>query len=215
MPRPRAPSCARNREPILAALRPWFADRRQVLEIGSGTGEHAVHFAAAMPHLSWQTSDRAEWLPGIRAWLDHARLENTPPPLELDVAGSWPSGPFDALFSANTLHIMGWAEVTQLFAMLPAVCTPDARLAIYGPFHEGGRATSDGNAAFDAQLQARDPRMGVRDRDAVDTLARAGGFKLQRIVPMPANNLCILWRSFAELTARSHRPQKNPRGAPS
>ena len=194
MPRPHAPACARNRQPILEVLRPWFADRRQVLEIGSGTGEHAVHFAAAMPWLTWQTSDRAGSLPGIRAWLAHAQLPNTPAPLELDVAGAWPAGPFDAVFSANTLHIMGWSEVVRLFAALPAACTPDARLAIYGPFHEHGRPTGEGYAAFDAQLQARDPRMGLRDRDAVDALAAQAGFKLARIVPMPANNLCILWR---------------------
>lgn len=194
MERPRAPACERNRDPILDVLRPWFADRHRVLEIGSGTGEHAVHFAAAMPQLSWQTSDRPEALPGIRAWLDHAGLSNTPPPLALDVTGAWPEGPFDAIFSANTLHIMAWPEVQQLFASLPAACTPDARMAIYGPFHEHGRPTSVSNADFDASLKARDPRMGVRDLEAVDALAVAAGFKLERRQPMPAHNLCVFWR---------------------
>lgn len=197
MERPSSPACARNREPILAVLQPWFVDRRHVLEIGSGTGEHAVHFAAAMPQLVWQTSDRAGNLPGIRAWLDHARLPNTPPTVTLDVNGRWPEGPFDAVFTANTLHIMGWPEVQRLFAALPAACGADARLAIYGPFHEHGRPTSEGNAAFDAALRARDPRMGLRDRTAVDDLAATSGFKLQRVVPMPSNNLCMFYRREA------------------
>lgn len=100
--KPYSPACERNRDPILAALRPHFADRRRVLEIGSGTGQHAVHFAAALPHLVWQTSDRPEWLPGIRLWLAEAGLPNTPPPIELDVRGPWPAERFDAIFSANT-----------------------------------------------------------------------------------------------------------------
>lgn len=197
MERPSSPACVRNSAPILAVLQPWLADRRHVLEIGSGTGEHAVHFAAAMPQLVWQTSDRDDHLPGIRAWLDHAQLTNTPPTVTLDVNGRWPQGPFDAVFTANTLHIMGWPEVQRLFAALPAACTADARLAIYGPFHEHGLPTSEGNAAFDAALRARDPRMGLRDRAAVDDLAAASGFKLRRAVPMPSNNLCMLYQRDA------------------
>src|SRR5688572_27750747 len=112
---PNAPSCDRNRDPILAVLQRHFADRRDVLEIGSGTGQHAVYFAAAMPWLRWQCSDRAENLPGIAMWLEHALLPNTPPAVELDVAsGPWPrtsaGDRFDAAFSANTLHIMGWPQ---------------------------------------------------------------------------------------------------------
>jgi cyclopropane fatty-acyl-phospholipid synthase-like methyltransferase len=197
MERPSSPACVRNREPILTVLQPWFADRRHVLEIGSGSGEHAVHFAAAMPQLVWQTSDRADYLPSICAWLDHARLPNTPPTVTLDVNSRWPQGPFDAVFTANTLHIMGWPEVQRLFAALPAACSADARLAIYGPFHQRGQTTSPSNAAFDAALRARDPRMGLRDRAAVDALAVASGFKLQRVVPMPSNNLCMLYRRKA------------------
>ena len=141
--KPFSPACARNREPILAVLRDFFADRRHVLEIGSGTGQHAVHFAAALPHLAWQTSERAENLADVRAWLDDAALANTPAPLTLDVAsGAWPSGPFDAVFSANTLHIMGWSEVEALFAALPDATTADAKLAVYGPFNVDGHFTS-------------------------------------------------------------------------
>ena len=194
MDKPHAPSCERNREPILEVLRRHFADRRRVLEIGSGTGQHAVHFAAALTGLDWQCSDRAENLPGIRAWLDEAALPNTPPPLELDVGGPWPRDSFDAAFSANTLHIMAWLEVETLFARLPAVMTDDARLAIYGPFNYGGRYTSDSNAVFDQWLKARGAHMGIRDAEAVDALAAAAGFALVDDVAMPANNRCRVWR---------------------
>jgi cyclopropane fatty-acyl-phospholipid synthase-like methyltransferase len=134
MSKPDAPTCARNREPILAALRDHFADCRNVLEIGSGTGQHAIFFAAALSHLNWQTSEQRENLAGIQAWLDEAALPNTPAPLELHVNEEWPTQHFDAVFSANTLHIMSWAEVERVFARLPEVMTGDARLAVYGPF---------------------------------------------------------------------------------
>ena len=194
MDKPHAPSCDRNREPILAVLRDAFADRRRVLEIGSGTGQHAVHFAAGLPHLSWQASDRAVNLPGIRAWLDEAALPNTPPPIELDVDGRWPDTRYDAVFSANTLHIMGWREVQRLFAMLPSVVGADATLVIYGPFNLGGRHTSESNAAFDASLRAKAPHQGLRDVEAVDALARAAGFAFAHDRAMPANNRCLVWR---------------------
>ncbi|HKR76999.1 MAG TPA: DUF938 domain-containing protein [Rhodanobacter sp.] len=194
MDKPHAPACERNREPILEVLLQHFADRRRVLEIGSGTGQHAVHFAATLTGLDWQCSDRAENLPGIRVWLDEAALPNTPPPLELDVCGSWPRGPFDAVFSANTLHIMAWREVEALFAQLPAVVTDDARLAIYGPFNYGGHYTSDSNAAFDQWLKARGAHMGIRDAEAVDALAAAAGFAPVDDVAMPANNRCRVWQ---------------------
>ncbi|HET6804930.1 MAG TPA: DUF938 domain-containing protein [Frateuria sp.] len=194
MDKPFAPACERNREPILAVLREAFASCRRVLEIGSGTGQHAAHFAAAMPWLSWQCSDRAAQLPGIRAWLDEAGLPNTPAPIELDVTGTWPATRYDAVFSANTLHIMGWAEVRVLFAHLPAITADGAMLAIYGPFNRDGECTSDSNAAFDRSLRARDPRMGLRDAAAVDALAREAGFALLEDRAMPANNRCRLWR---------------------
>ena len=192
--KPYSPASERNREPILAVLREWFADRRQVLEVGSGTGQHAVYAAQAMPQLTWQSSDRAENLPGICVWLDEASLPNTPAPLELDVVGAWPLHRYDAVFSANTLHIMAWHEVEALFAALPGVTTEDARVAIYGPFNRDGQFTSESNAAFDRDLKRRGAHMGIRDSAEVDALAAAAGFDLIDDVAMPANNRLRLWQ---------------------
>ena len=195
MNKPDAPACARTRDPILQVLRPHFANRHSVLEIGSGTGQHAVHFAAAMPWLEWQCSDRPDYLPGIEAWRVEAGLPNLPAPLVLDVAfGPWPGRRFDAVFTANSLHIMGWAEVEAFFAGADAVMAGDAVLVVYGPFNYGGEFTSDSNRAFDASLRARDPRMGIRDFEAVDALARGIGLVLVEDVAMPANNRCLAWR---------------------
>ena len=194
MEKPYAPANERNREPILAVLREQFGACRHVLEIGSGNGQHAVHFAAALPQLIWQCSERAENLPGIRAWLHDAALPNTPAPLNLDVNGMWPQIRFDAIFSANTLHIMRWPEVQRLFAQLPAVTTDDAVVIIYGPFNTGGQYSSASNAAFDASLRERGAHMAIRDAEAVDALAASVGFTLVDDIAMPANNRCRVWR---------------------
>jgi cyclopropane fatty-acyl-phospholipid synthase-like methyltransferase len=175
-------------------LHDYLVGDQRVLEIGSGTGQHAVHFAAALPQLIWQTSDREENLPGIRACLDDAALPNTPAPLVLDVAGTWPDATFDAVFSANTLHIMAWPEVQRLFAQLPGVTRSDAMLIIYGPFNYQGHYSSDSNAAFDQWLQARGAHMAIRDAEAVDVLAANAGFALVDDIEMPANNRCRVWR---------------------
>ncbi|MBN9460671.1 MAG: DUF938 domain-containing protein [Burkholderiales bacterium] len=194
MEKPCSPACERNREPILAVLRTWFADRRQVLEIGSGTGQHAVHFAAVLPGLRWQTSDVAANLPGIRLWLQEAALPNTPPPIVLDVNDPPAAGEYDAVFSANTLHIMGWKEVERMFAALPKLTGQGAVLVIYGPFNYEGRYTSPSNAQFDETLRHADPKRGLRDFEEVDALAAAAGFELQEDRAMPANNRCIVWK---------------------
>jgi hypothetical protein len=192
--KPHSLSCDRNRDPILAVLRRHFADRRHVLEIGSGTGQHAVYFAAALPHLTWQTSDVVENLPGIRMWLDEAHLPNLLAPLLLDVNGQWPQARYDAVFSANTLHIMSWSEVQTFFSKLDAALTADAVLAIYGPFNYGGHFTSPSNASFDATLKDRAAHMGIRDFEAVDALARSIGLALVEDCAMPANNRTLVWR---------------------
>lgn len=193
-PKPYAEACERNRDPILEVLLEHFADRRRVLEVGSGTGQHAVHFAAALPHLIWQTSDLEGSLPGIGLWLEQARLPNLPPPLALDVFGPWPVARFDAVFTANTLHIMSWAGVRALFAALPGILTENGVLAAYGPFNYGGAFTSPSNAAFDAWLKQRSPVSGIRDFAAVDALAQSAGLRLVEDRAMPANNRTLVWR---------------------
>jgi cyclopropane fatty-acyl-phospholipid synthase-like methyltransferase len=192
--KPYADACDRNRDPILEVLRDHFADRRRVLEIGSGTGQHAVHFAAALPQLTWQTSELEPNLPGIRLWLEEAALPNLPQPITLDVTAPWPDTRFDAVFSANTLHIMSWPAVGALFAALPKALTDDARLVLYGPFNYNGRFSSRSNASFDEWLRQRSSESGIRDFAAVDALARSVGFSLVEDRPMPANNRTLIWR---------------------
>ncbi len=190
-----SPASARNREPILAALRPLLADCRSVLEIGSGTGQHAVHFGAALPDLTWQTSDLPANQEGIRAWLDEAALPNVLAPLALD-AGSddWPPGPFDAVYTANTCHIMSWPEVQRMFQGIGRVLAPGGMLCIYGPFNFDGRFTSASNAQFDASLRAQAPHMGLRNQEDVDALARAQQLTPVADLPLPANNKLLAWR---------------------
>lgn len=192
--KPYAPACDRNREPILAVLREHLREPAQVLEIGSGTGQHAVHFARHLPHLTWLCSDREAMLAGIRLWLDEAALPNTPPPLALDANHDWPALACDAVFSANTLHIMSWEEVVRCFAKLAGVIAPGGLLLIYGPFKYGGRHTSESNAAFDQSLRDAVPQRGIRDFEAVDALARGIGLALVHDHAMPANNRCLVWR---------------------
>ena len=192
--KPFAPSCERNQGPILDVLQRHFGDTRRVLEIGSGTGQHAVHFAAAMPWLAWQCSDRADNLPGIARWLDDAALPNTPPAIELDVDGPWPDAMVDAVFTANSLHIMGWPQVEAFFAGVGAVLEPGGLLVVYGPFNYGGEFTSDSNRAFEQWLKDRDPVSGIRDFEAVGALARGIGLVLVEDHAMPANNRCLVWR---------------------
>lgn len=193
--KPFSESCVQNREPIIAVLRELFADRSRVLEIGSGTGQHAVYFGAELPHLRWQTADVPQHHAGIRLWLDEAGLPNVLPPLALDVNDTgWRSGRYDAVFSANTLHIMAWPEVEKFFAGVGEVLEAGGILAIYGPFNYNGAFTSESNARFDAWLKARDPASGVRDFEAVEARARAQGLLLQADIAMPANNRTLVWR---------------------
>lgn len=194
MSKPFAPSCERNQGPILEVLRRHLGDARRVLEVGSGTGQHAVHFAAAMPWLGWQSSDRADNLPGIAAWLDDAALANTPHAIELDVDGPWPATTFDAVFTANSLHIMGWPQVEAFFGGVGAVLEAGGLLVVYGPFNYGGEFTSESNRAFEQWLKDRDPASGIRDIEAVDALARGIGLHLIEDNAMPANNRCLVWR---------------------
>lgn len=196
--KPFSEACERNREPLLGVLRELFADCRSVIEIGSGNGQHAVHFAAHLPHLTWQTTDLPSQHAGIRAWLDAERLPNLPPPIALDVAGAWPAGPFDAAFSANTLHIMSWAHVEKFFAGVAGVVAAGGVMAVYGPFNYRGAYTSESNAQFDRWLKSRDPASGIRAFENVCALAESHRFALEHDIGMPANNRTLVWRRLSE-----------------
>jgi SAM-dependent methyltransferase len=192
---PYSEACERNRGPILEVLREAFADRRRVVEIGAGTGQHAVHFARNLSQLAWQPTDRAEYLAGLAARIAAEGPPNLGTPLELDVLHDpWPAVSGDAVFSANTLHIMSWQAVEALFAGLPRILEPGGVVAIYGPFKYGGQCTTASNAAFDAMLRERDPESGLRDFEEVDALVAAVGLELQADHAMPANNQLLVWR---------------------
>ncbi len=192
---PHADACERNKEPILEVLRQAFADCSSILEIGSGTGQHAVHFALAMPALVWQPTEMADAMPGLRKRILYEGPKNLRAPVELDVTRPpWDVLRVNGVFMANTLHIMSWRHVEAMFANLPAVLKPGAVLAIYGPFRYEGQYTSESNASFDEMLHTRDPDSGIRDFEAVDTLARGIGFTLQADHRMPANNQTLVWK---------------------
>jgi SAM-dependent methyltransferase len=193
---PVSEACERNKDPILAVLREAFAGATRVLEIGSGTGQHAVHFATHLPWLTWQPTDRAEYLGTLAARVDQEGPANLRAPLELDVlaAAPWPMTGVDAVFSANTFHIMPWRAVEAAFRGIGEVLQPGGVLAVYGPFRYGGRFTTASNAEFDAFLRTRDPESGLRDAEAVDRLALAQGLALDTDHAMPANNQLRVWR---------------------
>jgi cyclopropane fatty-acyl-phospholipid synthase-like methyltransferase len=197
--KPFSESSAENREPILAVLREVFANCSKVLEIGSGTGQHAVYFGAELSHLNWQTADLPQHHAGIRMWLDEVALPNVLAPIALDVNRSdWLDGRYDAVFSANTLHIVSWPEVEKFFAGVGTVLQPGGVLAIYGPFNYNGQFTSPSNARFDQWLKQRDPASGIRDFESVDALARAQNLILQWDIAMPVNNRTLVWRRIAQ-----------------
>jgi SAM-dependent methyltransferase len=192
---PFSDACERNKGPILGVLRAAFADRTRVVEIGAGTGQHAVHFARHLPHLRWQPTDRADCLPGLVARIAAEGPSNLSAAVELDVSQQpWPALRGDAVYSANTLHIMSWPAVEALFAGLPAILQAGGVLAIYGPFKYAGQFTTESNAAFDAMLRERDPASGLRDFEAVSALADAAGLALVADRAMPANNQLLIWR---------------------
>jgi hypothetical protein len=184
--KPFSEASERNRAPILAILKRVFKTSRRVLEIGSGTGQHAACFAAELPHLVWQASDVGENLPAIREWVSH------PAPIELNVDAAWPRIEADAVFSANTCHIMSWPQVERMFAGIGRIAP--AVFALYGPFNYNGRPTSESNARFDAMLRSRDPASGLRDFEAISALAESAGLVLQEDNAMPANNRLLVFR---------------------
>lgn len=194
--RRQSPAAARNCRPILEVLKQWLPERARVLELASGSGEHALAFATAMPGWQWQPSDPAEpALASIAAWREAAALPNLAAPIRLDVTapGDWPQGPFDAVVAINLIHISPWAVAEALMARAGERLVPGGVLYLYGPYRRGGEHTASSNAAFDADLRRRDPRWGVRDLEAVAAEAERHGLALQRVAEMPANNLSLLF----------------------
>ncbi|MEJ2141579.1 MAG: DUF938 domain-containing protein [Gammaproteobacteria bacterium] len=195
MEKPYAESCEQNREPILSVIKPLLAQQQSVLEIGSGTGQHAVYFAQQMPQLTWQPSDQREFLSGIRLWIEDARLTNVAVPIELDVTTSkWPDTTFDAVFSANTLHIMHWHEIQALFREIKNILGKNGLLLIYGPFNYNQQYTSDSNARFDSWLKQRDPQSGIRNFEDINELAEENDLVLVDDFVMPENNRILYWK---------------------
>ncbi|WP_299593933.1 DUF938 domain-containing protein [uncultured Microbulbifer sp.] len=191
---PDAPSTGRNREPILAQLQRLMSRSQRVLEIGSGTGQHAVYFAPRLSHLQWQASERREQLHEVRAWLAQYPADNLPAPLELDVTGCWPNISVDTVFTANTLHIMPAAAVETLFQRLPQVLTGDGQFIAYGPVKIGGQYIGPGNAGFDDWLKEQHPLRGIRDLEWLDQLAAAQGLHRIENNYLPANNQLLVWQ---------------------
>jgi cyclopropane fatty-acyl-phospholipid synthase-like methyltransferase len=187
-------ACERNKAPILAVLAGELAGSRTVLEIGSGTGQHAVHFARHLPHLTWQPSEVRAQLPPLIERLQREAPPNVHAAIALDVHDDpWPAGDPDAVFSANTLHIMAWSAVREFFRGSGALLRAGGVLCVYGPVRYRGEYTSASNAQFDQWLKQRDPQSGIRDFEALDALAGAQGLKLRADHAMPANNQTLVW----------------------
>jgi len=187
----------RNRQPILDQLQQLIPQPGSVLEIGSGTGQHAVFFAEKLPGLLWQPSDREENLAGLQARFSAQGLKNILPPLKLDVIrDDWPDARFDAAFSANTAHIMHWEAVVAMFTGIAASLVAGARFCLYGPFNVNARFTSQSNANFDAHLRAEDPKMGIRDMAKIENLANLHNISLEQKLVMPANNFILVFKKI-------------------
>ncbi|AOF97955.1 DUF938 domain-containing protein [Sphingobium sp. RAC03] len=190
-----APATLRNRDAILAVLREALPASGLVLEVASGSGEHAVHFAAALPALDWQPSDPdLVALASIEAWRGEAGLPNLRVPILLDAAADWPIDRADAILCINMVHISPWEATVGLFTQGARLLPADAPLILYGPYFQADVAPAPSNVEFDASLRARDPRWGIRALEDVAALATAQGFALDRVQAMPANNLTLIFR---------------------
>jgi len=191
---PFSEACERNKGPILDVLRSVFADRSNVLEIGSGTGQHAVHFAAHLEHVTWHPTERLGGLPELTARIQAEGGRNLRQPMVLDVRQSvWPLRSVDAVFTANTLHILSWPEVTAMFQGIGGTLTPGGTVCIYGPFKYAGRYTSPSNLEFDRLLQERDPDSGIREIHDLTALASGFGLRLAADHDLPANNRLLVF----------------------
>ena len=187
-------ACEQNKLPILKILQDVFKDSQNILEIGSGSGQHAAYFAQHLNYLSWQPSDLLENLSSIQAWREEALLDNLKPPIELDVLDS-PANleNFDGVFTANSLHIMSWPMVEAFFKLVAKLLLPHGKLLVYGPFAYLGEHTSPSNERFDQYLRQQNPNSGVRDVEDLKQLVK--GLELMQDYAMPANNRCLLWQA--------------------
>ncbi len=183
-----------NKCPILQVLLRILSDAVSLLEIGSGTGQHAVHFGAALPHLRWQTSELGPQHASILAWLEESELSNVLPPIILDVEREWPKTSYDAVFSANTAHIISWPQVEMMFRGVGRVLHKGGLYVLYGPFNFAGKYTSESNGRFDAWLKQMDPQSGIRDFEQLNRLAEENGMLFEEEVLMPVNNRILIWR---------------------
>jgi len=192
--KPFAESCEQNQAEIYSTLKHLLSSSQHVLEIGSGTGQHAVYFAKGLPHLVWQTSDVEENHQGIQLWLDDADLKNTRSPIPLDVSNnSWPDLNIDAIFSANAVHIMAWKNVIDYFLNGAKLLKEKGLFILYGPFNYGGQYTSESNARFDDWLKSRNPNSAIRNFETLDELANNNGMKFKHDFEMAANNRILCW----------------------
>ena len=193
--KPFADSSAENHQPIFEVIDPLLQDCQTLLEIGSGTGQHAVYFSESLPHLTWQCSDLKHNHAGINMWIEESGLNNVQAPIELNTLNSdWPDQSFDAVFSANTVHIMDWNMVQGLFAGLAQVMNVGGRFLLYGPFNYNGQYSSESNARFDQWLKERDPGSGIKDFEKLDQLAKEAGLKFVNDYEMPVNNRLLYWQ---------------------
>lgn len=196
--KPFVPACENNKAAILEVLERYFGEAGEVLELGSGTGQHAVHMARHLPHLRWQTSDLAHQFAGIRAWIADSGLSNIDQPVKLDVADvDWPIASTAAIFTANTAHIMPWDTVVSMFAGVARTLTSGGLFVVYGPFKYGGAFTSEGNRRLDTYIKMHDPRAGIRDYEAMNAIAASVAMSFVEDCPMPANNHLLIWRKGA------------------
>jgi len=194
--KPFSQACENNKAPILEKLTEIFKQPGTVLEIGTGTGQHAVHFASHLPHLVWQPTDHPQNAQLSRAWIDDSHLTNINVPIALNVLdGNWADLPaIHGAFSANTAHIMAWEEVQAMFHGVSRILPVDGLFCLYGPFSYGSRHTSESNARFDLSLRTQAPHMGIRDIEDLKALSAETGLALEKDFEMPANNRLLVWR---------------------
>jgi cyclopropane fatty-acyl-phospholipid synthase-like methyltransferase len=195
MDKPYSPACERNKDPILSILKQFITkDDARVLEIGSGSGQHAVYFAPEFPFLKWFPTDVSANLPGMRLWFEEAKLKNIEPPQRIEVGkDELPKLKFDVIYTANTFHIMHWKECKSLIKMMGGRLREGSRVFIYGPFKYEGAFTSESNEAFDKSLRERDPMSGIRSFEDVNNAMFKNGFELLGDFDMPANNQMLVF----------------------